>query len=397
MKLIQNRKNNYKYLIFSVITIYVFFLFIYSNLLKINNFEYSQVNNFSKINNCENKNPKNNLFLKKNKIEFEFNPNFLSDLEVFTRSSRPDIKNDKISFNFLISNNQIHQAFENEKIYLNKKDNKFVTASSPTDFWIIFSKFNENQVQIDLYAKLINEQKDEIIKSSHFKKENNFFLKLKNTTIAPEFETLSKAYFMDEDLFLQMFNIQKLNKKRLIINDATLFINENDYLIFKNGNWIIPCNEDTKSYPLALIKKIDKDSTLIECFSVDENEKHSFIINNKKDLFDHGKKNEDMISSIKRRTRLFVNLIINNQRFIVREKDVLYKEADKFYIKRNNFELQDFNNKEIIYFEKFNFDGANKHIKVHFFNKFHTFKKTIDFPLNKFITNTNHIKRGLRK
>jgi hypothetical protein len=397
MELNINIKNTYKYLIFSIIAVYILFLSIYSNLLKINNFEYIHVNIPSKINNLENKNLKNNLFLEKNKIDFEITPMFLNDLEVFIRHSRPDIKNDKVSFNFLLSNNQINQAYENEKIYISKENDKFIISLSPTDFWMIFSKSKENQIQIDLYAKLINEQTVKIIKSTHIKNESNFFLKNKNLSMSLEFQILSKASILDEDLFLQMFDYKSFNKKRLIIDDLITYIQENDYLIFKNGNWIINNEEDTKKYPIALVKKIDNDSTLIECFSVDGNEKNSFIINKKKDSLDFIKKNEEMISSIKRRTRLFVNLIINNQRFILKEKSILYKDADKFYVKRNNFDIQDFNNKEIIYFEKFNFDGLNKHISAHFFNKLHTSKKTIDIPLNKFVTNNPHIKRGLKK
>ncbi|NGX57106.1 MAG: hypothetical protein K1060chlam5_01362 [Candidatus Anoxychlamydiales bacterium] len=341
MELIENIKKIYKYLIISVISISFSLFYIYSKKML---FDFSEHKNIEFSIKQENKQFNffgKKIFLEKEFFDFSINEDLITELIVSKSSQRPDSKIDKICFEFYCSSFSTPiTVFENEKIYIKKEDNIFTRSLTPTNYWFVFNQNTNSRIKIDLFAEIENSEK-KIINTTFYKNDSDFLIKDRKKTISVEFEEFNKAYWLDKDLFMQTLDF-KVNreKERLVIGNSTIYIDSKDLLIFKNGSWKIANeNENTTKYPIANIRKVENNSIYLEGFSINGIEKYNFVIPKKNDFFDSNKKNEELITSIKRRTRLHINIIINNQRFIIKEGDILIKEGDKFLVKRNNFDL----------------------------------------------------------
>ena len=172
------------------------------------------------------------------------------------------------------------------------------------------------------------------------------------------------------------------------------FFGDGDFFIWKDNKWVVIKDlKQTASYSLAQIKPVNSKSFRVDFWPKKAKTKATLILNKSHRISPLNIRN-DFISDIRMRTQKQVSCKIEKQRFIIREKDVLFKKdgkwkIEKFYsfkkiLKENKI------NSEFFVFDCIKRIGTKKIFKGYVFNKNRTQVLKIEKDISKrFYKNKN--------
>ncbi|MBN2479109.1 MAG: hypothetical protein JXA94_02660, partial [Parachlamydiales bacterium] len=341
------------------------------------------------------------LFLKPQKLEF-FDFLFLKDeIDVCLNDPRPDQIDKKNIFEIKIkSSNEECKIFENEKLYLDILDENRVKFSKKDKkaFCSLYLNFiDSNKVKINIEADLSQFGIDEIIKNSFTKDlSDNFYNKdLLEFAIGSEFKIFSLAKLYTEDKLLSIYfkNNENKNQKRLEIDSCIHYIDDKDILIFQDGKWEKPKDGiDTKKYSIARVKSIDSKLAQIEAWNVEGDKKYLFTFS-----YEPSKpmvSKADFITSARKRTNTYISILVNKQRLIVKENDLIIKKDLRYRLLKKDLDFSKIQKEEIFYFEKIEKRNKEMYLIGYLFNPMHTTIQKIEIPMTSNISQSRN-KRGI--
>jgi len=380
-----------KFLGFFVVIIVVLICFICFVILKPFNLEPLHLNLNKKIDEKEPLKPitGNNLYLSPFRIAINVFP-IKEQLEIYTIESRFDFLDKKVKFEVKFKNsNKIKRVCEESKLYLTEKQaDIFEFSDEKTSFSMQIKKIDKENLKVILEADLLSLGIDNI-KENVFE---SFILPISDLSFTDniedkyEFKMLKSSKWWGIDHFLNIHNKEEINsqKERLEIDTDILFLEEKDILIFKDGKWKIAfLNENTLNYPIARIKNIDAKAIEIEAWDISGNNKYSFFIfSNSKTPF--LTKSDQFITQIKKRTNTHISCMLDKQRLVLKEKDMLIKKDNRWKLLKRDVILDDIKNEELFYFDKIEDRNSKRFLIGYLFNSMRTNYQKIEVPITSF-------------
>ncbi len=322
-------------------------------------------------------------------------PSMKDQLEIYYIECRFDslVKKDKFDVKFKNSN-KIKKVCEEDKLYLVAKQDSFEFSDEKTALLMQLKRLDLENVKVILEADLkglnIDSDKGNIFES--------FILPMSDLSLTAnledkfEFKTLMCSKWWGIDHFLNIRNKEAAQKQRLEIDGDILYIDEKDVLIFKDGKWTVAgSNDNTLDYSVAKIKSINFQAIEIEAWDVVGSSKYSFSISpNPKAPF--LVKTDQLISSVKRRTNIHFSCIMDKQRLVLKEKDMLIKKDNRWKLLKKDVVLDDIKNEELFYFEKIEERNSKKFLIGYLFNPMRTNFQKIEVPIISF-ANQKRVKK----
>lgn len=336
-----------------------------------------------------------NLSLLPLKIDLAL-PAIKEQLEVYSIEPRFDFSIKKIKFDLKFKNlNKIKKINEEDKLYLIlKTDGTYDFSDEKTSIYIKLKQVDNKNVKVFLEADLsdlnINEIKENI--SDSFIHPINDLSLNSNLEDKYEFKVLMSSKWWGIDLLLNIQNKNKDQKERLEIDGDILELDDKDTLIFKDGKWSLKTSTDNSSnYPIGRIININSQTIEFEAWDISGENKYRFSISpNPKVPF--SAKLDQLISSVKKRTNTHVSLMIDKQRLILKERDMLIKKDNRWKLLKKDAFLNEIKNEEIFYFEKIEERNSKKILIGYFFNSMRTDFQKVEIPIISF-ANQKRIKK----
>lgn len=283
------------------------------------------------------------LDIKEKKIILK-TPNILEKMKIYFHEKRPDTENPFLEI-FLKEKKIV--PFQ-QKVYLTKE---LDFSKAPTNFWILFFQKEQNIV---MRMSMEGKKKAYPVHLSKYVMEDKAYNILKN------------FQWIGTDLFLEKYFTQSLYMFSCGQNFFSL--NKEDLLVW-DGNWRKKKPlEDVSKYPIAKIFSCDEKKITLQFWTKDKQEAKLFL---SKSFFNRGLVfTDNYITNISMRTNTKVGFSIENQRVLLKEKDLLYKEQGRW----RKESLERFQKKKIvpeIFFILESLKKEDKKIffKGHFFNK----------------------------
>ncbi|MBI5346448.1 MAG: hypothetical protein HZB76_04835 [Chlamydiae bacterium] len=306
------------------------------------------------------------------------------ELKVYFSNPRPDSENkEPILLVELETQNNTKLICPSQKLYLAIENNHFAFSDTKSAIWITPYVIDEKQVKIDFEIDMscMQDQKLENKKSSFIVSVSTLKEEIASEEI-DNFKAFAKAKWLSSDLFLQKFKKEEIiaSKLRLEIDGQIVFAAENDYLIFKEGKWTKAALEDTTLYDLAKIGKIVGQKMQIEAWQALGNKKYCFFINLQSGAPMH-QRAEDLFTNLRLRTRKHISCNLENQRFVLKENEILIKRDGKWRIVKSEEEFLNKSSDEIFVFEKILEKNSKKFLKGSFFNGSRTECLEVEVPL----------------
>ena len=327
-------------------------------------------------------------------------PSIGKKLEVYINESRPDFfSNEKVFEVRLKKSGVIKKVKEDEKLYLDAKEDKtFVFSDKKTLLWIELKALDVNKVRVVIEADLQNIGEG-FYKSNVF---DSFIINATEISLKQEvdlqnnleFKKISAANWIGKDQFLLIKDPKdsKADKERLQLDKSIIYVKEGDLLIYKEDFWILATIQDnTNEYPIAKIKTINSKLLEIEAWDLSGNNKYVFVLSSR--FKQNLNFRSDLIKNARRRTKTHISLMINNQRLIVREKDLLVKSSKRFKLLKKGVDLDEITAQEIFYFDKIENKNNRKYLIAYLFNSDRTKYQKIEIPI---VSNKNHYRRKKR-
>ena len=255
---------------------------------------------------------------------------FSKKIELGLYDPRPDeSRKQKFIEVKLQSDKETRVISSGEKIYL-YYDRGYKFSKVPTEFWLMFSSINSNNVNVVVRACYKDVEGNDLSKEESFELvASTQGLNLLSDSEEEEVLALKNAIYLGPDLFLDMCDKDNghshLHRLMFLSNDMC-HVKKGDHLIFKEGKWQVAGRGiDTKSYSLARVNSINDKGLEIDCWKVGKVKKYKIILNKA----NHGttlRVGEDFITELNVRTKRQISCKIQGQRVIINEKDLLYKK-----------------------------------------------------------------------
>lgn len=218
---------------------------------------------------------------------------------------------------------------------------QFADAESPSAdlFWLDCKLATDNQIAASLYLKTPDEET--ICKASWTSAlQGTPLLNAEEISTNSPFRKLAEAKWWGQDLFAEQFGLQPVLQRIEIGPDAKLLqLTANDWLIFKDGNWIIDSTADKTSLPIAHIRGWDWQGLEIEGW---ENSCHLRFKIPFLQSFSLKTKGEELFSQLRVRSEKQVSCIIDKQCLIMRLDDWALKTNHRWKILRKKEEKDAF-------------------------------------------------------
>jgi hypothetical protein len=352
--------------------------------------------------------------LSKFKLDVTF-PTIKDQLEIYAIKPRFDCPFQKVKFEAKFKNsNKIKKCCEEKKLYLMPtRDEEYDFSDEKTALSMKLKLLDANSVSVILEADL-KELNLEGINQNIF---DSFTTSISELSLNPdlgnkfEFKILSFCKWWGIDHFFNICKKEdiKSQKERLEIDEDILYLDERDILIFKDGKWskaalnddttnyplakiksidskaaigVESWNDDTTNYPLARIKSINSKAIEIESWDVSGYNKYVFSIPFQGKPF--STKYDQLISLVRKRTKTHLSCMMEKQRFVLKEKDMLLKRDGRWKLLKKDVNFDDILNDELFYFEKIEDRNSRKFLIGYFFNPMRTDFQKVEIPIVNF-------------
>lgn len=336
-----------------------------------------------------------NLYLSPFQVEITL-PSIKDQIEIYLMEPRFDLITQKNNFEVKFKNfNKTRKIYEDERLYLvAKQGDSFDFSDVKTPISMQLKKIDSENVKVTLEADL----NDLDIKDSKESVFDSFTLALTNLSSNAdlddryEFKAFNVCKWWGIDHLLNIQDKERPQKERLEIDGEILHVQEKDVLIFKEGKWVlINSLENTLDYPIARIKSINANTIEIEAWDISGENKYFFsILPCPKAAFVI--KGDQLITSLKKRTKTHVSCMFDKQRMVLKENDLLIKKDNRWKLLKRDVVLDDIKNEELFYFEKIEDRNSKKILIGYLFNSMRTNFQKIEVPIISF-ANQRHLKK----
>ncbi|OGN62095.1 MAG: hypothetical protein A3F40_01225 [Chlamydiae bacterium RIFCSPHIGHO2_12_FULL_27_8] len=306
------------------------------------------------------------LFLSEYKFDIDINV-LKNEFKINLKENRFD---DIISQNIyeikIKSSEDIFFAKENEKVFLKiSENNEFHFSKDKSSTWIILKSLDKDNIRLVLEADIENLKLDKKIYSDSVVISIESKVEIDPINLNNEgLKKLQKAKWQNEDKFYQI--LENVSIQRLEIEKDFINFKINDLLIYKDGRWQnAKPGEQTENYLIAKIDFLSQNKMRLSAFDIDSSKyifSYFFEFSS-----DHLIKSET-IKNIKKRTHSHISLVMNNQRLIVKEKDILIKSGNRYKILKKGVLLSELKGEIFFYIDKIFEEGNKSYFIGYFFN-----------------------------
>jgi len=343
-------------------------------------------------------------------------PNLTHELRVVKESIRPDQKLLSEKYLLILNSKDKKKLSIGEKAYLTYKNDSYVFSPQPTALSLAVTELSGDCIDIEVAVK-----PEEIAGASIRSQTKIFKLPLQQEAYADmahlqqdeAFSWLSGAQWWSPDLVLHFLGNkeQKIlgKKQRLKISCLDLsylcILDENDWLYWKDGKWIVTSNIiDAKGCPLAHIKSLGQKELEIEGWDAKGEEKYVFLLLHQP-IEAQTTRVEDIIKSLRLKTKSQVTCQLDKQMLSLRIGDAFYRaDKDKWKVVKNfrclSKQMKEIEGKPFFVFEKIQIKEGQKFFIGCLFNDSHTQMKPIELSIQRAgvkgpsYLEKNHIQHG---
>ena len=338
-------------------------------------------------------------------------PNLTHELRVIKESIRPDQELLSEKFLLILNSYDKKKLSIGEKAYLTYKNDSYIFSPQPTALSLVVTQLMDDFVLTELAVK-----PEDIAGASIRSQTKMFKLPLQQEAYADmahlqqdeAFSWLSGAQWWTPDLVFRFLGNkdQKIlgEKQRIKISCLDLsylcILDENDWLYWKDGRWIVTSNiKDAKGYPLAHIKSLGQKELEIEGWDAKGEEKYVFLLLHQP-IETQTAKPEDIIKSLRLKTKSQVTCQLDKQLLSLRVGDAFYRaDKDKWKVVKNfrclSKQMREIEGKPFFVFEKIQMKEGKKYFIGCLFNDSHTQMKPIELSIQRAgVKGSSYLEKG---